>query len=274
MLKISTYNDVTRFDLARTLAGRGRYWTAAYLVDGLLVDTGCAYSAPELAEALAETPLVGIVNTHSHEDHIGANARLQRQRDGLVIRAHPLGLPVLADPRGRQPLHTYQRVMWGYPEPSQGQPVSDGDTIETDHYCFQVIYTPGHSPDHVCLYEPDRGWLFTGDLFVGGRERALRADYDVWGIISSLKRIAALPATALFPGSARVRADPAAELTAKIARLEGFGEQVLALHRQGRSVNEIVRKLCGGPMLLELITLGHFSRRGLVLSYLGSRQEG
>jgi len=268
MLKVTTYGDVTRFDLARTLAGRGRYWTTAYLVDGLLVDTGCAFSAPELVAALSETPLTGIVNTHTHEDHIGANGRLQRQRAGLEIRAHPLALPVLADPRGRQPLHLYRRILWGWPEPSQGRPASDGEVIETDSYRFQVVYTPGHSPDHLCLYEPDEGWLFTGDLFVGGRDRALRAGYDVWGIIASLKRIADLPATVLYPGSARVRDEPAPELAAKITHLEKLGEQVLALHRQGRSVNEIVRALCGGPMLIEVITLGHFARRQLVLSYL------
>lgn len=272
MLKVTDYGDVTRFDLARTLAGRGRYWTTAYLVDGLMVDTGCAFTAPELIEALAETPLAGIVNTHTHEDHIGANGPLQRQR-GLGIRAHPLALPVLADPRGRQPLHLYRRVMWGWPEPSQGQPVADGEAIETAHHRFQVVYTPGHSPDHICLYEPNRGWLFTGDLFVGGRERALRAGYDVWGIIASLKKIAGLPASRLFPGSARVREDPAVELAAKIAHLEELGEQVLALHRQGRSVDEIVRELLGGPMLIEVITLGHFSRRRLVLSYLRMNAE-
>jgi glyoxylase-like metal-dependent hydrolase (beta-lactamase superfamily II) len=268
MLKVTSYGDVTRFDLARTLAGRGRYRTSAYLVDGIMVDTGCAFSAPELVDALADAPLVHIVNTHTHEDHIGANGPLQRQRDGLKILAHPLALPVLADPRGTQPLHPYQRVMWGWPEPSRGQPVSDGAMIETKRYHFQVVYTPGHSPDHVCLYEPQQGWLFTGDLFVGGQERALRADYDIWEIIASLKRIAALPATALYPGSARVRDNPAQALADKIAYLEALGEKVLALRRRGRSVSEIVRALCGGPMLLEFITLGHFSRRQLVRSYL------
>ncbi len=272
MLKTTTYNDITRFDLAHTLAGRGRYWTTAYLVDGLLIDTGCAFSASELVDALADIPLNTIVNTHTHEDHIGGNGVLQRERKGLVIRAHPLALPVLADPRGRQPLHLYRRVMWGWPEPSQGLPLSDGEMIESNRFRFRVIYTPGHSPDHICLYEPDQGWLFTGDLFVGGRDRALRAGYGIWAIIASLKRIAALPATVLFPGSARVRDDPATELAAKIAYLEELGERVLALHEQGRSVRGIVRALLGGPMLVEFVTLGHFSRRQLVLSYLGNKE--
>jgi len=273
MLKATTYGDVTRFDLARTLAGKGRYWTTAYLVDGLLIDTGCAFSAPELVRVLAGRPLAGIVNTHTHEDHIGANGPLQRERPVLPVHAHPLALPVLADPL-RKPLHPYRRLLWGRPEPSQSEPVSDGEVIGNGRYRFEVVYTPGHSPDHICLYEAKQGWLFTGDLFVGGRDRALREGYDVWAIIASLKRIAALPSQCLFPGSARVRMDPAAELAAKIDHLEALGERVLALHRQGRSVDQIVHALLGPPMPIELITLGHFSRRWLVHSYLAATSCG
>ena len=272
MLEIKSYTSVTRFDLARTLFGRGRYWTAAYWVDGIMVDTGCAHTARELVQALANTPLTRIVNTHSHEDHIGANGSLQRQRKGLEILAHPLALPVLADPRGTQSLHPYRRVFWGYPEPSRGNPLPDGAAIETEHHRFRVIYTPGHSPDHLCLYEPTQGWLFTGDLFVGGQERALRGDYDIWQIIASLKRIVALPMNMLFPGSARVRENPAKEVAEKITYLEELGERALTLYRQGRSVRDIVRRLCGGPMLVEFLTLGHFSRRWLVLAYLRTQR--
>lgn len=266
---MTRYGHVTRFDLARTLGGRGRYWTTAYLVEGVLVDSGCAHSALELVQALGDIPLVRIVNSHTHEDHIGANGLLQRRQPELEILAHPLALPVLADPRRTQPLHPYRRVLWGWPEPSQGQPVANGAIIETERYRLQVIYTPGHSPDHICLYENQQGWLFTGDLFIGGQDRVLRADCDIWQIIASLKRIAALPATVLFPGSARVRGNPAEELRAKIAYLEALGERVLDLHRRGWGVREIARTLCGSPMPIEFITLGHFSRRRLVLSYLG-----
>lgn len=269
MLETTSYGPVTRFDLGRTLFGRGRYWTSAYLVGGMLVDSGCAHTAQELAHHLADIPLTRIVNTHTHEDHIGANGILQRQRGDLEILAHPAALPVLARPAHAVRLQPYRRFLWGRPEPSQAQPLSDGQIIVTDRHHFRVIYTPGHCPDHLCLYEPDNGWLFTGDLFVGGRDRALRAGYDIWKIIASLKIIAALPATRLYPGSAQVREQPAKALSAKIAYLEEMGERVLGLYQQGLRVKEIVPEVFGGPMLIELITLGHFSRRHLVLSYLG-----
>lgn len=274
MLSTSIYGAVNRFDLARTLAGRGRYWTTAYLVDGLLVDSGCAHTIAEFTGVLGDKPLTHLVNTHSHEDHLGANGFLQRQHPNLAILAHPLALPVLADPRHRQPLHPYRRLFWGWPEPSIARPVRDGELVATENHNFQVIYTPGHSPDHICLYEPQQGWLFTGDLFVGGKDRALRAGYDIWGIIASLKRIAALPLDRMFPGSARVPDDPAGILYQKIVYLEDLGGRVLELHRQGWGANSIARSLCGKTMWVEWVTLGHFSRRRLVLSYLGQNHAG
>ncbi len=271
MIQITPYGDVIRFDLSRTIFGKGRYWTTAYLAGGWMIDTGCAYSAAELLHALQGKALHGIVNTHSHEDHIGGNALLQRQHPGIAILAHPRALPVLSNPRREQPLHPYRRVFWGWPEPCQAAELSDGQVIETDRYRFQAIFTPGHSPDHLCLFELNHGWLFSGDLFVGGQDRALRADQDIWQTIAALRRIATLEATILFPGSARVRQNPSAELHRRIEYLEQFGERVLALHAQGCSLGEIVRRLCGPPMWIEAITLGHFSRRQLVRAYLRDR---
>ncbi|GAB4503704.1 MAG: MBL fold metallo-hydrolase [Anaerolineales bacterium] len=272
-LQHSAYFDaVIRLDLARSLAGHGRYWTTAYLVDDLLIDSGCAYSAPELLAFLHSCPPRTLFNTHSHEDHIGGNGVLQRAFPALQIYAHPLTLSVLADPHRRQPLHPYRRVMWGWPQAATGRPVKDGDLIHAGRLTFRVIATPGHAPDHLSLYQPERGWLFSGDLFVGGRERALLAEADIWSIIVSLKKIAALELACLFPGSARVRENPQAELQEKIAYLEEMGAQVLKLHSKGWSEAAIARALFGGPMFIEFFTLGHFSRRNLVRSYL--RKEG
>lgn len=273
MLRATPCGAVTRYDLARSLAGKGRYWTTAYLVDGLLVDTGCAHTAAQFAQELRDIAISRVVNTHSHEDHIGANGLLQRLHSDLKILAHPLAVPVLVDPRHKQLLHPYQRLFWGWPQACKAQPVNDGQLIATQNYQFQVIYTAGHSPDHICLYEPDQGWLFTGDLFVGGKDRALRAGYDIWGIIASLKRVASLPLQSLFPGSASIPEDPLTALQQKISYLEQLGARALALHQKGWSTSAITRELCGKSLWVEWVTLGHFSRRRLVLSFLGQNHE-
>jgi glyoxylase-like metal-dependent hydrolase (beta-lactamase superfamily II) len=268
MIKISDFEEVKRLDMARTLFAKGRYWTTAYFVDGLMIDTGCAHTADELDHVMRQWRVNKIVNTHGHEDHIGANGLIQHQRSGVEFFAHPLALEILREPRANLSLHPYQKVFWGYPEASKAKPIRDGDMITTEQHAFRVIHTPGHSPDHICLYEAEMGWLFTGDLFVGGKERALRADYDIWGIIDSLKEVAKLPITWMFPGSARVREDPHQELQEKIVYLEDLGDRTLSLHAKGWKVNAITKKLCGSPIYIELLTLGHFSRRNLILSYL------
>jgi glyoxylase-like metal-dependent hydrolase (beta-lactamase superfamily II) len=268
MIKIRRYAEVIRFDIARTIAGRGRYWTTAYLVDGILVDTGCAHCAGEFIQALGGRKIRNIVNTHSHEDHIGANGDLQAMYPDLVIHAHPSALPVLSHPRRQQPLQLYRKLFWGWPKPSQGQALHEGASITTERFSFEVIHTPGHSDDHLCLYVPERGWLFSGDLFVGGRDRALREGYDIWGVIDSLKVVAQRPIRMLFPGCARVREEPQGALHAKIIYLEELGGKVLDLHQKGWSERAIARALCGGPMIVELFTFGHFSRRHLIRSYL------
>ncbi len=281
MIRISEYGAITRFDLARALPTGRAYWTTAYLVDGLLVDSGCAHSSLELAHTLASKSLWAIANTHSHEDHIGANGLLQHRNGGVNIFAHPLALPVLADPRRCQPLHPYRRLFWGWPEPSIGSSLLDGASLSeasgntwSSKYEFKVIYTPGHSEDHLCIFEAERGWLFSGDLFVGGKDRALRAGCDIWQIIESLKRISGLQITWLFPGSARVRKNPIQEIRDKIDYLLEIGGQVLDLHNKGWSDRDVIARVCGGTMTVEWITLGHFSRRHLVRSYLDHDPAG
>lgn len=262
--------EVLKLRVARDILGRPIYFTAAYWVDGLLIDTGCAHTAAQLLQALKGRRVDEVVNTHSHEDHIGANAALQAAF-GCPIYAYPDALPVLRNPR-LQPLHPYRRIFWGWPKPSEGQPV--GKRVETGHFCFEVIHTPGHSPDHICLFEPERGWLFSGDAYIGGEDRALREGYDIHGIIASLKRMAQLPVQAIFSGSGSVREVGIEPLRQKIAYLEELGERVEDLHGQGLSPQQIRRRLFGPELPIAYVTLGHFSGTHLVRSYLAGTKPG
>nr|WP_319775876.1 MBL fold metallo-hydrolase [uncultured Sphaerochaeta sp.] len=265
MIRIGQTGEVRGFRMARTFLGRSLYWTAAYYVDGLLIDSGCAHTAVELADALTGLPLTRLVNTHSHEDHIGGNAVIW-ERFHVRPLIHPPGLPVLAETRREKRLHPYQRLMWGYPEPSRGEVL--GDNVRTTRHVFQVVATPGHSPDHVCLFEPDHGWLFTGDAYIGGRDRALRADCNIWRIIASLKKLAALNPGVLFSGSGSVRPNPVQDLKDKIEYLEQAGHRVRDLDRQGFNRSRIRKILFGREPNIYYITLGHFSGLQLVRSFI------
>jgi glyoxylase-like metal-dependent hydrolase (beta-lactamase superfamily II) len=261
---VTTAPAVVRFRMARELLGKPFYFTAAYWVDGLLIDTGCAHTARQFTSALKGWRVDQVVNTHSHEDHIGANAEVQ-ETFHCPILAHPDALPILQNPK-LQPLQPYRRFFWGWPKSSQGQPI--GESVETEHYRFQVIHTPGHSPDHVCLFEPDQGWLFSGDAYIGGQDRALREGYDIYGITASLKKLAELPVQTIFSGSGSIRTNGVQQLQEKIAYLEDLGDRIRALQNQGLSARRIRRRLFGRELSITYFTLGHFSGLRLVQSYL------
>lgn len=83
-----------------------------------------------------------IINTHSHSDHTAGNAEL-RSIFKVKIVAHKLS-------------KIYAALK-----------VDDGDVIHVGKIPIQVIYTPGHTPDSICLLV-DNQKLLTGDtLFVG-----------------------------------------------------------------------------------------------------------
>jgi glyoxylase-like metal-dependent hydrolase (beta-lactamase superfamily II) len=267
MLKSKEFGPVTRIHLARTFFGRPAYTVEAYLVDGLLIDTGCPATAAELVAWCRERDVRQAVNTHHHEDHAGGNAALQ-QGLNLPIAAPPASLPILADfPR----LQFYRRAVWGQPADVRIEPL--GEVVETERYRFQVVPAPGHSPDQVCLFEPEQGWLFSGDLFIHQRARYLRADEDALGTIASLRRILELRPQKLFCAHAGVVEDGAAALQAKIDFWEDIREQARALRSRGLSLDEISRQALGAEGLLTRFTLGHFSKLNLICSLLGEGSD-
>ena len=266
MIQVKKYGPVKGFRLARTLLGRGRYFTACFHVDGLMVDSGCQFTVPELLAALEGLPVHTVLTTHSHEDHVAGNEPFARLR-GARVYAHALALPILRGDAPRPALMPYQKVLWGWPATCQAQEAPA--VIETGHCRFEVLHTPGHGQDHVCLYEPNEGWLFCGDAYVGGRDRGLRAGYDVWGIIASLKKLALLNISRLFCGSGSVLDSPGQELLDKIAYLVETGQRILAAHQKGWPVGRIRKKILGPRQQIDYLTQGDFSGANMVRSYLG-----
>jgi glyoxylase-like metal-dependent hydrolase (beta-lactamase superfamily II) len=250
--------DVTFFRLARTLAGRAVYWGGAYLVGRALVDCGPPVTATELLHALEGRPLDALLITHHHEDHMGAADRLGRDR-GLVARIHAAGVPLLAD---GYPQQAYRRLAWGRPPRLRAEAL--GAQAVVGDLRFDVVPTPGHSPDHVCFFEPERGWLFTGDLFLSERLRYLREDEDLGSLIASLEAVSRLPLRRVFCAHRGPVRDGPAALRRKAEGLAALRERVRELLTQGVPEAEITRRAVGREGFLAWFSLGRFSARNFV----------
>ena len=84
----------------------------------------------------------------------------------------------------------------------QGTPtkvLEDGENIELGGRNIQVLHTPGHAPGHMCFWESDRGYLFTGDLVYKDTLFAYYPSTDPDAYLASLEKISELPVKKVFP---------------------------------------------------------------------------
>lgn len=258
ILRPCSHGEVLYIRMARTLLGRPLYWTGAYLVDGLLIDCGPPALAGELLRALEGRTVETVVLTHHHEDHVGAAWALETRR-GLRPYAHPAAVSCLQ--QGFR-IQVYRRVVWGVPRPVEALPL--GSEVRSRRLRFEVVHTPGHSPDHVCLFQPENGWLFTGDLFLGERVRYLRADEDLEALVGSIDALLTRPVRELFCAHRGPVAEGAAALARKAQGLRRLGAEVRQLRRRGLSERQIARRTLQGEGAVRWLSLGHFSARNLV----------
>jgi len=147
---------------------------------GLLIhdsDSGetAAIDTPEASKieaACAERgwTLTQIWNTHHHPDHTGGNLTL-KEKHGLTITG---------------PDQIEGRI------PGLDKGVSGGDSFQFGAHEVQVIFTPGHTVDHIIYYVPAAKAAFVGDtIFVLGCGRLFEGSpEDMFG---SMAVIAGLP---------------------------------------------------------------------------------
>ena len=265
LLETTDFGDVTQIRLARTLDGNPLYTVCAYLVDGLLIDTGPAHTAGILADYLDDKHLRMAVNTHYHEDHVGGNRELI-DRFGIDIYAHADAVSPICDPPA---ILTYQETVWGTPEKSAVLPL--GKTIDTPRYSFDVIQTPGHSRGDVTLVEKNAGWCFTGDLIAAPKPRTARREEDVPAMIASLRALAAHPASTLtlFAAVGTVFENGRETLVTAAEYLEEIRRKAGVLSEEGHAPEDIVHELFGRETALKDLTEGDFSTENLIYSLLG-----
>lgn len=265
MIVKEEFGRVSQFRMARLLNGQALYTMAIYWVDGLLIDTGPFHVAPEIEDAFTGFKIDKIVNTHHHEDHIGNNIIFEKK--GIPIFAHPLALPLIKNPSTWIALlHDYQLLVWG--EPPASNPIQLGNCINTGNYSFRVLHTPGHSSDHICLLEEEKGWLFAGDLFLSERVKMLRSDENVLELVNSIKNLLDFDFETIFCSSGAVFTNGHFRMQQKLQYWEQLKEDIDRLYHEGLEENLIRDRLLGSENAMSELTGGDFSKLNLVRSFL------
>jgi glyoxylase-like metal-dependent hydrolase (beta-lactamase superfamily II) len=208
--------------------GRGN-WT--YLITGavpVLIDAGVGQ--PEHLDAIATQVSDGparVIVTHAHEDHASGVSSLAARW-----------------PRA-------QFVKWPWPERDAHHPVewrslSDGQVVPAGDGSLEVVHTPGHSPDHICLWQASDRTLFCGDLVVKGSTVVIPASSggDLAEYLRSLERVNALDAKRLLPAHGEPIDDARSIIRSYVEHRHERERQVLdAITAGATSVDSMVARI-------------------------------
>jgi glyoxylase-like metal-dependent hydrolase (beta-lactamase superfamily II) len=255
MIDLRTFEEITQIRMRPDRLHHPPYWMSSYLVDGLLIDTGCKNTEDEFMAALdGRTVLVG-VNTHHHEDHVGANKAV-KEKFGIDIFAHRDSVPIIAKAPDLPP---YRLNYWGRREPCEVLPV--GEQVQTPRYLFEVIDTPGHCRGHVALVERAKGWCFTGDLYISKRPNVAGPESNVADMIRSMKRLLTLDMDGMMVITSvlAIEKNGRQALSECVSYLEKLCATVKGLHNRGMAPAEMVTEIFGRESPLKKFTDGRYS---------------
>jgi len=159
-----------------------KHWeeSHSYLLLGtdkaLLIDTGLGISnIRKVIDEITNLPII-VATTHIHWDHIGGHKYFNNiavhslEKDWLLN--FPIPLAVVKNNLMKEPCDFPKTFDIDKYEVYKGKPniiLNDNDIIDIGNRKIKVIYTPGHSPGHICFYDLENEYLFTGDLVYEGK---------------------------------------------------------------------------------------------------------
>lgn len=150
----------------------------AFLFEGaekaMLVDTGFG-NIPMKAIVTGLTSLpVFVVNTHADRDHTGCNGEFDE---------------IYMNPADKE---RYIRNLPEGGDPEKVFPLSEDGIIDLGIWKFEVIFTPGHTPGSVMLFEREKRFLISGDSIQNGMMYMFGEGRNVSELIVSLEKIKAM----------------------------------------------------------------------------------
>ena len=272
-------NFVTKF-LSRF--GGGFDYAVIYLVDReLFFDTGYSWARRTIQTVILKkidpNKIRYIVNSHDHEDHTGNNTFFLKSFPNAKIYLHELSQMNVAFPPEKP---WYRRFLFG---PEEACPVN---VLPTSFRLLSgreinAIHTPGHTDGHICLYDPAKKILFTGDLFISEHldTQLEEADGPKW--INSLQDILKLEIHMILDGHGIVilgddckvrlqkKLDFLITLRNKVHELASQGEMTQSrLIKELNSTPGFINCVSHGEGWMSMITSGDFRRSNLIRGFL------
>jgi glyoxylase-like metal-dependent hydrolase (beta-lactamase superfamily II) len=226
----------------------------SYLIVGtkqaLLFDTGMGIGdIHSLVSRLTSRPIV-VLNSHTHNDHVGGNWQFNFVfgMDTAFTRANSKGSREDAQAElgpnmicGELP-RNFNRAAYATKPWRISMTVHDGFKINLGGRTVEIIATPGHTPDAICLIDRANGLLFTGDTYYPAPIWLYRPETDLNAYVASVKRIAALqPQIKMVLGAHNVPVAQPSVLPRLVAAIEtvraGKGEVTSA--GEGKAVHTV-----------------------------------
>jgi len=166
----------------------------------VLFDTGLGIGdIKPVVAGLTALPIV-VLNSHTHNDHVGDNWEFSEiyGMDTEFTRMDSKGSTVDAQAEltpdsicGQLPARFDAKAYATRPFHITRW-IHDGDSVDLGGRVLQVIATPGHTPDAICLLDRKNGLLFTGDTYYPAPIWLYRPETDLDAYVHSVERIAAL----------------------------------------------------------------------------------
>ncbi len=251
---------VTSLTMSGMIGRVAGYDVRAYFLRGVLIDTGFPHAGNEPLGAVRELRPRGAIVTHWHEDHAG-NAALLASHN-VPLRMHALCEQTL---RARPRIGHYRRVVWGRPDRLAHA------LVPFDIAPLRTIETPGHTRDHLVVWDEERGIVASGDLFLGVRVRIAHFEEEPRALVRSLRTVLALRPRLLLDAHRGVLREPMAVLQAKIDWLDDTIGDIEELAAHGLTEGEIQRTVLGREEFTGYASFREYSRRAFVRAVLRER---
>ena len=206
-----------------------------------------------IMDYVGKRKVTDIIITHSHVDHSPLSRRLKNETGASII-----GFGSADEARTSFMKKLSSSLDLGGEEGidkdlTLDEKVIDKQLLKKNDYTIEVIHTPGHLSNHICLSIKEKKALFSGDHVMGWATTLISPpDGDLGSFMKSLEKLSKRDEQVYYPGHGKPVKDPKQMVLAQIAHRRDREIQILkSISQISRTPAEIVEEVYVGlnPML-------------------------